>query len=101
MVKWGDGSIFLLVMNTTAQQTAPVASIPSTSPAAEAPKSAPRRLRAKVVFPLLIVATLGIGGTVYARGLGRESTDDAFVESHVAISSSEARGSFGSGAPGS
>src|SRR5437868_1610094 len=43
-----------------------------------------KRSKAKVVLPALLVAAAVLGGAVYLRGKGKESTDDAFVESHVA-----------------
>ncbi|HEY4104686.1 MAG TPA: HlyD family secretion protein [Polyangiaceae bacterium] len=50
------------------------------------PSAAPpaKRSRAKVVFPVLIGVALLVGGTLYVNGRGKETTDDAFVESHVA-----------------
>jgi membrane fusion protein (multidrug efflux system) len=43
-----------------------------------------KRSRAKVVFPILVGAAALIGGGLYLHGRGKETTDDAFVESHVA-----------------
>jgi membrane fusion protein, multidrug efflux system len=43
-----------------------------------------KRSRAKVVLPALIGVALIVGGAIYLAGLGKESTDDAFVEGHVA-----------------
>jgi membrane fusion protein (multidrug efflux system) len=65
---------------STAQTSA---SAPPLTVVSTAPKPEGRRLRAKVVFPALVVAALGIAAAAYVRGLGKESTDDAFVESHV------------------
>ena len=49
------------------------------------PAAAPvKRSRAKVVLPALIGVAALIGGAVYLHGKGKETTDDAFVESHVA-----------------
>jgi len=49
------------------------------------PTAAPaKRARAKIVLPALVAAAALVGGTVYLHGKGKESTDDAFVESHVA-----------------
>lgn len=50
-----------------------------------APAAAPaKRSRAKIVLPALIGVAALAGGAVYLHGKGKESTDDAFVESHVA-----------------
>lgn len=49
--------------------------------AAGAPK---KRSRARIVLPVLVFAAIGVGVGVYLRGAGKESTDDAFVEAHVA-----------------
>jgi membrane fusion protein, multidrug efflux system len=47
--------------------------------------AAPRkRSRAMVVLPLLVALGLGIGTATYVLGRGHESTNDAFVEGHVA-----------------
>src|SRR4051812_11548374 len=43
-----------------------------------------KRSKAKLVFPALVAAAAVVGGAVYLHGKGKESTDDAFVESHVA-----------------
>ena len=56
---------------------------PSAPPAAAGVPPA-KRSKAKVVFPALIVAAATVGGAVYLHGRGKETTDDAFVESHVA-----------------
>jgi membrane fusion protein (multidrug efflux system) len=50
----------------------------------EAPPPKPRRKLARIVLPLLLLAASLGGGGAYAHGLGAESTDDAFVEAHVA-----------------
>ncbi|MFO0667596.1 MAG: HlyD family secretion protein [Polyangiaceae bacterium] len=53
----------------------------TTSPTAAA--ETPKRSRAKVVLPVLVLlAALG-GGASYYAGLGHEATDDAQVEGHV------------------
>lgn len=44
----------------------------------------PAKTRAKRVFLGLLAVALTVIGTLYVRGRGRESTDDAFVERHVA-----------------
>lgn len=70
-------------MSTLAQPELPYAidSAPASAPAA-AP--AAKKPKAKLVLGgLVIAATLGFGATT-AMGLGKESTDDAFVEGHVA-----------------
>src|SRR6185437_7431010 len=48
----------------------------------EVPKAKPRR--APFVFGGLALVLSTIGGTVYITGRGKESTDDSFVEAHVA-----------------
>ena len=61
--------------------SAPTASLPAmTAPAAPAAK----RSKAAIVLPALIALVALGGGIAWARGRGRESTDDAFVEAHVA-----------------
>lgn len=48
------------------------------------PAAAPKAGKARIVFPLLLaIATVG-GVATYLHGLGKESTDDAQVEAHVA-----------------
>jgi membrane fusion protein (multidrug efflux system) len=65
------------VSSVTLQATeAPAASVPAAPPV--------KRSKAKIVFPALIGAAALIGGGVYLHGRGKETTDDAFVESHVA-----------------
>src|SRR4051794_10126400 len=50
-----------------------------------APTAVPaKRSRAKIVLPALIGVAALVGGAVYLHGKGKETTDDAFVESHVA-----------------
>jgi len=60
----------------------------STSPdvSAEAPVAAsnPRPSRAKVLLPVLMGVALTAGGGLWLTGRGKESTDDAQVEGHVA-----------------
>jgi len=53
---------------------------PDAAPAAPPAK----RSKAKVVLPALIGVAAVIGGGIYLHGRGKETTDDAFVESHVA-----------------
>jgi len=48
------------------------------------PAAPAKRSRAKVVLPALIGLAAALGAAVYLHGKGKESTDDAFVESHVA-----------------
>jgi membrane fusion protein (multidrug efflux system) len=67
--------------------TASVSSTPlqATDPAPEkAPVAPAKRSRAKVLLPVLLGAAALIGGGLYLHGRGKETTDDAFVESHVA-----------------
>lgn len=54
-------------------------SVPAPSAATPA-----KRSRAKIVLPALIGVAVVVGGAVYLHGKGKETTDDAFVESHVA-----------------
>jgi len=58
-------------------------SLPAASPAAPGALPA-KRSRAKIVLPALVGIAALVGGAVYLHGKGKESTDDAFVESHVA-----------------
>jgi membrane fusion protein, multidrug efflux system len=67
--------------------TATVSSVPlqAADPAAEKPAATPaKRSRAKVLLPVLAGVAALIGGGLYLHGRGKETTDDAFVESHVA-----------------
>ncbi|HEV8548188.1 MAG TPA: HlyD family secretion protein [Polyangiaceae bacterium] len=50
------------------------------TPAAPAKK----RSRALTILPLLVAAAVGTGALVYVAGHGKETTDDAQVEGHVA-----------------
>jgi len=50
--------------------------------ASPAPRARPSR--AKKVLPSLVAAFALVGGGVYLYGHGKETTDDAFVEAHVA-----------------
>src|SRR3954468_12676368 len=59
-----------------------VESIPSSSAQPVAPPA--KRSRAKVVLPALVGVAALVGGALYLHGKGKETTDDAFVESHVA-----------------
>jgi membrane fusion protein (multidrug efflux system) len=43
-----------------------------------------KRSRAKVLLPTLVGVAALIGGGLYLNGRGKQTTDDAFVESHVA-----------------
>lgn len=51
---------------------------------AAAPAARPRARRARLVFPVLALLFAGGGLLAWRLGAGRESTDDAFVEAHVA-----------------
>lgn len=44
----------------------------------------PKPRRAPFVFGGIAFVLLSVGGTYYALGRGKESTDDAFIEAHVA-----------------
>ena len=65
-----------------------VSSVPlqATDPGVEKTSAAPpvKRSRAKVLLPILVAAAALIGGGLYWHGRGKQTTDDAFVESHVA-----------------
>jgi membrane fusion protein (multidrug efflux system) len=50
----------------------------------EEAKPKPKPRRAPLVLGGLVVVFASVGGAVYANGRGKESTDDAFVEAHVA-----------------
>jgi membrane fusion protein (multidrug efflux system) len=63
--------------------TASYESTQAVSPAL-APAAVKPRPRAAVVLPVLVAVAAGAGGLAYVHGLGRETTDDAFVEAHVA-----------------
>src|SRR5262245_21722748 len=65
---------------TTAAPTADILSAPESTPAATPKKTS----RALIVLPTLIAIALGTGGVAYAVGHGKETTDDAQVEGHVA-----------------
>jgi len=76
-------------MSTLAQPDLPYAVdseprfAPGAAARAPAPAAAAKKPKAKLVLGGLIVAALvGFGGSTIA-GLGKESTDDAFVEGHV------------------
>jgi membrane fusion protein (multidrug efflux system) len=43
-----------------------------------------KRRIARIALPVLLLLAAGAGGAAYAHGLGKESTDDAFIEGHVA-----------------
>ena len=62
------------------------------SDAAEAPVPAKKKPKATLIFGGLAVALAATGGVVWAMGRGKESTDDAFVEGHVASVASRAQG---------
>jgi membrane fusion protein, multidrug efflux system len=67
---------------------ATVSSVPlqAADPALAKPTAAPpaKRSRAKVLLPVLVGVAALVGGGLYLHGRGKETTDDAFVESHVA-----------------
>src|SRR5689334_3004691 len=69
--------------NLSATQPLPASSPAASSPAAPAAPPV-KRSRAKIVLPALVGLAALVGGAVYLHGKGKESTDDAFVESHVA-----------------
>jgi len=60
--------------------------------AAETPAAAKKKPKAKLVFGGLAIALAATGGIAWAMGRGKESTDDAFVEGHVASVASRAQG---------
>ena len=51
-----------------------------------------KRSRAKVILPALVAVAGLTGGVLYLNGKGKESTDDAFVESHVSNVASRVQG---------
>jgi membrane fusion protein (multidrug efflux system) len=61
--------------------SSPVALVPSAPTSAVAPK---KRSLALTVLPLLSAAALGLGTLGFITGHGKETTDDAQVEAHVA-----------------
>ncbi|HET7538786.1 MAG TPA: HlyD family secretion protein [Polyangiaceae bacterium] len=67
--------------NLSATESVPA---PASAPAPVHAAAPVKRSRAKIVLPALIGVAALIGGAVYLHGKGKESTDDAFVESHVA-----------------
>jgi membrane fusion protein (multidrug efflux system) len=56
---------------------------------------APRRSRAKVVLPVLLLLAAAVGGVKWARGRGLESTDDAQVEGHIVNVAARVSGTVG------
>ena len=50
----------------------------------EAPTPPPKKKKAPIVFGVLIVVALGIAAAIYISRIGKEKTDDAQVEAHVA-----------------
>ena len=67
-------------MASATVSSTPLQAVDPAQPAAPPAK----RSRAKVLLPALIGVAGLIGGIVYVNGRGKETTDDAFVESHVA-----------------
>ena len=77
--------------------TAVMTRTPGSDAAAEEPATAPvtktrKKPKAKLVFAGIAVVLVAIGATVWAMGRGKESTDDAFVEGHVASVASRSQG---------
>lgn len=64
--------------------TAAPSSVASPVPAAADAPSSPSRSRAKILLPVLLFAAASAVTAVYVAGKGKESTDDAQVEGHVA-----------------
>jgi membrane fusion protein (multidrug efflux system) len=62
----------------------PAALQPEVAKAPQAPEAAPPRSRAKILLPALIVLALLGAGASWALTHGKETTDDAQVEGHVA-----------------
>jgi len=69
-------------MASATVSSTPLQAIDPASDKSAAPPA--KRSRAKVLLPALIGVAALVGGTVYLNGRGKETTDDAFVESHVA-----------------
>lgn len=57
---------------------------PESVPASAAAAVPAKRSKAKIVLPALVGVAVVAGGLAYLHGRGKETTDDAFVESHVA-----------------
>ena len=74
--------------------TAVMTRTPAVEPAAGAVAApdAKKKPKAKLVFAGMAIAIAATGATVWAMGRGKESTDDAFVEGHVASVASRAQG---------
>ncbi len=77
--------------------TAVMTRTPGSDAAAEEPATVPvtktrNKPKAKLVFAGIAVVLVAIGATVWAMGRGKESTDDAFVEGHVASVASRSQG---------
>ncbi len=68
-----------------ASATVSRAPLQATDPGTDKPAAAPpaKRSRAKVLLPVLVGVAALVGGGIYLHGRGKETTDDAFVESHV------------------
>jgi len=68
-----------------ASATASTQTLQASDPAAEKAVAPPaKRSRAKTLLPALAALAALIGTGIYLHGRGKETTDDAFVESHVA-----------------
>lgn len=69
----------------------PAAADPA-APAVVAPLAVKKTNRARVVLPALVLIAAAVGGTSYALGVGRETTDDAQVEGHIVNVAARATG---------
>src|SRR5690349_10613174 len=58
----------------------------------EATLAAKKKPKAKLIFAGLALAAITAGTTAWALGRGKESTDDAFVEGHVASVAARVQG---------
>ncbi|MBS2013220.1 MAG: HlyD family secretion protein [Deltaproteobacteria bacterium] len=66
------------------QETSPQGEEPAAIGAPTAPAASAKKPRAKIVLVTVAVVLGGAFTTMWATGRGKQSTDDAFVESHVA-----------------
>jgi membrane fusion protein (multidrug efflux system) len=79
-------------MATLASSTEILARETDAAVAAAAPVTVKKTSRAKTLLPVLAVAAAAVAAGVYARGAGKETTDDAQIEGHVASVASRVSG---------
>ncbi|MET0389366.1 MAG: HlyD family secretion protein [Polyangiales bacterium] len=68
----------------TVDQEAPLLQRADGAPEIKPAAAAKPKQRARIILPVLLLVAVGIAGVVYALGRGRETTDDAQIEGHVA-----------------